>query len=306
MASLHECIEEYLLNIKSVRGLSENTVTSYRNDLLHLEEMLGPDTDCASVTLEELRMAVGGMNQHKYSAVSINRFIAAVRGLFDFASQMNFIQENPALELTTLKTPKHLPRFMTQSEVDEICSAPENMSILWPSRDKALFEMFYSSGCRISEMARLKLRDLSPDFSSAIVLGKGGKERQVFFEDDAVKSLAVYLKERSVRFPESMPGNGKEVENLFLNQKGGALSVRGIRMIVSEYSGVRGTNRHVNPHAFRHTFATSMLLNGADIRVVQEMLGHSSISTTQKYTHVTTERLKEVYNQAFPHSGKED
>ncbi|MBO4387668.1 MAG: tyrosine-type recombinase/integrase [Treponema sp.] len=304
--SIEECCAEYLLYIKSVRGLSENTVKGYGEDFKHLKEILAPEKPLKDLTLEDLRSCVGWLSRKKYGSVSINRFIAAVRGLFAYCKKFGYIKSNVSLELKTLKAPKHLPRFMTGTEVDALCIEPEKEPLLWQSRDRALFEMLYSSGCRVGELAHLKFGDFSPDFKTALVTGKGRKDRRVYFEKDAVSSLQAYLAERKSRFPEREKDGGSPVEEVFLNQKGTPLSEHGIWYIVSRYSGVEGTNRHVSPHAFRHTFATAMLTAGADIRAVQEMLGHSSISTTQRYTHVTTERLKEVYKQAFPHSGKQD
>lgn len=304
--SIEECCAEYLLYIKSVRGLSENTVKGYGEDFKHLMQILTPQKSLKDLTLEDLRGCVGSLSRRKYGTVSINRFIAAVRGLFAYCKKFGYIKSNVSLELKTLKAPKHLPRFMTATEVDALCIEPEKEPLLWQSRDRALFEMLYSSGCRVGELANLKFGDFSPDFKTAVVTGKGKKDRRVYFEKDAVSSLLAYLAERKSRFPEREKNGGSPVEEVFLNQKGTPLSEHGIWYIVSRYSGVEGTNRHVSPHAFRHTFATAMLAAGADIRAVQEMLGHSSISTTQRYTHVTTERLKEVYKQAFPHSGKQD
>lgn len=304
--SIQECCAEYLLYIKSVRGLSENTVKGYGEDFKHLMLILKPQMPIKDVTLEDLRGCIGSLSRRKYGIVSINRFIAAVRGLFAYCKKFGYIKSNVSLELKTLKAPKHLPRFMTGTEVDALCIEPEKEPLLWQARDKALFEMLYSSGCRVGEIAHLRLKDFSSGFKSAVVTGKGKKDRRVFFAEDAVSSLLAYLAERKSRFPERESDGGNPVQEVFLNQKGNPLSEHGIWYIVSRYSGVEGTNRHVSPHAFRHTFATAMLAAGADIRAVQEMLGHSSISTTQRYTHVTTERLKEVYKQAFPHSGKQD
>ncbi|MBO5691028.1 MAG: tyrosine-type recombinase/integrase, partial [Spirochaetaceae bacterium] len=174
------------------------------------------------------------------------------------------------------------------------------------ARDKALFQMFYSSGCRVAEMAGLTLEDFSQDLSSAMVRGKGGKDRRVFFTPTASSALKEYLPQRQQKLLHSGKDVAKEpVRSLFLNNQGGALTTRGIRYILSRYSGVEGTNNPVSPHAFRHTFATALLSNGADVRMVQEMLGHSSISTTQRYTHITTAQLVKTYNQAHPHGGTE-
>ena len=304
--TVSQACEEYLLYIGSVKSLSVNTVTGYREDFSHLIDMTGSDKLVSDLTLMDMRECVGILSRKKYSASSINRFIASLRGMMAYCKKFGYIDVNPALELKGLKLPKKLPRFMTQTEVDSLCRVPDEASILWEKRDKALFEMLYSSGCRVSEIVGLKIRDLTSDFSSAIVTGKGKKDRRVYFEKDAREALEAYLKDRDERFPQFSLGGAFPVQNVFLNNKGGALTDNGVRYILSRYTGPEGTNRHISPHAFRHTFATAMLSNGADIRMVQEMLGHSSISTTQRYTHVTTERLKEVYAQAFPHSGKKD
>lgn len=304
--TLSDCITEYLLYLKTVRGFSDNTITGYGDDLKHLTLILTPQKKMEEITYEDLLQSVGSLSRRKYSAASVNRYISAVRGLFAYCKKFQYISRNAAIELKTVKLPKHLPRFMTDSEVDELCSMPQKKDLLWAARDKAIFEMFYSSGCRVSELASLTFSSFTKDFKSAVVTGKGRKDRRVYFEDDAVKSLKEYLVERKARFPSREPKEAGGVQNIFLNQQGTALTDRGIKYIVSVYSGAEGTNRHMSPHAFRHTFATSMLSEGADVRVVQELLGHSSISTTQRYTHISTERLKEVYRQAHPHSGSKE
>lgn len=293
--SLKEAVDEFLAYEKGVRCLSPFSVKGYTNDLLKLESYLG-DCSLLSVTTENLRFCIGKLVREKKSPASINRFIAAVRSLFAYCRRLGYIKVNPALEIKTLKNPVRIPRFMSTAEVDALCREPERNELLWTSRDCALFEMLYSSGCRVSEIAGLKLSDFSKDFKNARVLGKGSKERYVFFTDEAVKALRLYLPERKNCIPAE-----KETDYVFVNRRGGPLSVQGIRWILGRYTSEAGTGKHVNPHAFRHTFATSLLTEGADIRIVQEMLGHSSISTTQRYTHITASRLIETYNRAHPH-----
>ena len=304
--TLGEACDEFLVYIENVRGFSHNSVIGYGEDLKHLIAFSGEDTLFSQITLQDLKSCVGELSRKNYKPATINRFIAATRGLFAYCRKFHYIQYNIALELKTVRIPKRLPRYMTQSEIDAMCRSPEEKKLLWPARDKALFEMLYSSGCRVSEIAGLKFGDFSSGYESALVLGKGSKERRVYFEKDARSALKLYLDEREKRFPVTSRKGAFTVKNIFVNQKGRPLTTQGIWYIVTRYSGIEGTNKYVSPHAFRHTFATQMLNNGADIRMVQEMLGHSSISTTQRYTHVTKENLKETYNQAFPHSGKKD
>ncbi len=298
--TLRELTDEFLLYLSAVRGLSENTVIGYGNDLSQLLEFLTPELDVKSVTRENLMLCIGQLSKQKKSAATVNRFIAAVRTLFAYAKKLNYIEKNPSLEMKTVKLPKRVPNFMTTSEVNELCNEPVKDELLWASRDHAIFLMLYSSGCRASELVGLRLSDFMDGGRSAVVTGKGNKQRKVYFAQEARKALAEYLADRKKVLEENkvnpLPAQ------LFINQKGGPLTTGGLRYILNRYSGVEGTNHHINPHAFRHTFATTMLGNGADVRMVQEMLGHSSISTTQRYTHITTEKLIETYNKAHPHS----
>ncbi len=298
--TLRELTDEFLLYLSAVRGLSENTVKGYGNDLSQLLLFLTPALDIKSVTRENLMLCIGQLSKQKKSAATVNRFIAAVRTLFAYAAKMKYIEKNPSLEMKTVKLPKRVPNFMTTSEVNELCNEPVKEELLWASRDHAIFLMLYSSGCRASELVGLKLSDFMDGGRSAVVTGKGNKQRKVYFAEEARKALSEYLADRKKVLEENKVS--PLPVQLFINQKGGPLTTGGLRYILNRYSGVEGTNHHINPHAFRHTFATTMLGNGADVRMVQEMLGHSSISTTQRYTHITTEKLIETYNKAHPHS----
>lgn len=296
---LSELVDEFLIYLSTVRGLSDNTIIGYRNDLEQFMQFLTPEIDILTVTRENILLCVGQLSKQKKSAATINRFIAAVRTMFSYGRKFGYIQKDPSIEIKTVKIPKQVPSFMTSAEVNQLCNTPVQNELLWQSRDECLFKMMYSSGCRISEITNLKLSDFMDNYHSAIVTGKGNKQRRVFFGEDARNALARYYQDRKKVMAENHIE--KPTDQLFINQKGEPISVAGIRYIITRYSGAEGTNHHVNPHAFRHTFATTMLNNGADVRMVQEMLGHSSISTTQRYTHVTTEKLIEIYNKAHPH-----
>ena len=296
---LSELVDEFLIYLSTVRGLSDNTVVGYRNDLEQFMQFLTPEIDILTITKENILLCVGQLSKQKKSAATINRFIAAVRTMFSYSRKFGYIQKDPSIEIKTVKIPKKVPSFMTAAEVNQLCNTPLKNELLWQSRDECLFKMMYSSGCRISEITNLKLSDFMDNYHSAIVTGKGNKQRRVFFSEEARNALARYYQDRKKVMAENHIE--KPTDQLFINQKGEPISVAGIRYIITRYSGVEGTNHHVNPHAFRHTFATTMLNNGADVRIVQEMLGHSSISTTQRYTHVTTEKLIEIYNKAHPH-----
>lgn len=299
--TLKDVIDEFLIWQESVRNLSKNTVISYKNDLEILTRLLNSSIFIKDITLQNLRSCISTLSKEKKAATSINRFISAVRSLFAYCRRLGYLDVNVALSLKNVKVPTKVPRYMTQSEVDTMCNEPHNNELLWEQRDSALFEIMYSSGCRVSEIANLSITDLAKDLSSAIVKGKGNKDRRVFFTKDAVDALKEYLPLREKLISKVYP-----TKKLFINQKGGALTTHGIYYIISRYSSSEGTNKPINPHGFRHTFATSLLSNGADVRVVQELLGHSNISTTQRYTHVTTEQLINIYNLAHPHGNTKE
>ena len=299
---LSQVISEFLIYLDSVRGLSKNTLLGYDKDLGLLKNYCGNQKNLSEITKETLLLSVGELSKKGMSAATVNRYIAAVRTFFSYCKKFGYLEKNPALELKTVKIPKKLPNFMTEREVDELCNQPKVNEILWEKRDSAIFEMLYSSGCRISELVNLKLSDFIDGYHSAVVRGKGNKDRVVYFEAAAQEALKNYLGDRKKIMEENHILQSHDF--VFINQKGNPLTTGGLRYILSRYSGPEGTNHHINPHAFRHTFATTMLSNGADVRLVQEMLGHSSISTTQRYTHITTEKLIEIYKNAHPHGDK--
>ncbi|HZK19245.1 MAG TPA: tyrosine-type recombinase/integrase [Treponemataceae bacterium] len=303
--TLATLIDEYIAYIDGVRNLSACTVESYKNDLKILVELLSKNIRLASknditvsdITIEDLRRCIGILSKEKKAAASINRFISVVRNFFAYCRRFSYITNNEANELKMVKTSIKVPQFMTEGEVDLLCTQPHSKNILWQSRDTALFAMLYSSGCRVSEMASLKMADFSGLRDSAMITGKGGKDRRVYFSDDAVSALNMYLPERKAKLQRLR----KSTHAVFISQKATSLTSGGIQYIVRRYSSVEGSNKPVTPHAFRHTFATQLLNNGADVRVVQELLGHASISTTQRYTHITDKHMIELYKKAHPH-----
>jgi integrase/recombinase XerC len=315
--------EEYLSYLGGVRNLSPRTLSSYRRDL----ELLGRYTegDPLEATTSDIRLFVSALGEDGYEPSSVNRALATVRGFYRYAVRFSLRKDNPASSVRNLKAPNKLPAFLTPDEARSFCASPERLAqgapgndtgnasalveplapvtaqptALWPARDVALLTVMYSTGCRVSEIASLSLRDFAPDFSSAIVTGKGNKERKVFLSRDARAALSGYLAERSSLLARNAE-KGVASKALFLSKRCSPLSVRGIQYIVAHYSQVPGMRR-VSPHAMRHSFATTLVTRGADIRIVQEMLGHSSVSTTQRYTHVTEERIKRLYHRAHPH-----
>lgn len=299
---MNRYFEEYLSYIAGVRSLSPKTVESYRRDLSLFEDnIVMPPFEC---TVSDIRLFIADLGKQEYQSSSVNRLLASIRGFYRYAVHFGLCANNPASAIQNLKMPKKLPRFLFAPDAESFCASPvdgeKKSSSLWPTRDTALLSGLYSTGCRVSELASLRMADIDSNFASAIVKGKGNKERKVFFSKTARKALAEYLLERSECLAKQQEKKDSVVA-LFLSKRGMALSVRGIQFIVAFYSGSGREISHMSPHALRHTFATTLVNRGADIRIVQELLGHASISTTQRYTHVTQEQLTKLYHRAHPH-----
>ena len=245
-----------------------------------------------------VRSHLAYLHREKLSHRSLARHLSTLRAFFRWACREGHLARNPAKGLPAPRVPKTLPRAMSLADTESLLAAPEEGSFF--ERDRALFELLYATGLRVSEAAGLDLEDV--DFSSRLarVAGKGGKERIVTFGEEAEEALREYLParaERRRRFDESLPGEG---EPLFVNARGGRLTTRSMARLLKSRLRAAGLPSAISPHALRHTFATHLLSAGADLRSIQELLGHASLSTTQKYTHLDAARLREVYRRAHP------
>ena len=301
--------EEYLRYSAGVRHFSEKTIEAYRNDLKLFSDWLAEnEIGFTEVTGSLMRIFAAELGNRHFAPASINRTLSCVRGFYRYALRKGLCTVNPAAAVRNLKQPEKLPRFLFPDEADHFCEFPKEAGILWYARDAALFSSLYSTGCRVSELQALTVQDLQDNCSWAIVYGKGGKERKVFFADFAQEALQRYLPERaellaSLRVQQNLTIPSKTPEDaLFLNCRGGALTRYGISYIINRYTALLPNYKKLTPHAFRHSFASMFVTRGADIRVVQELLGHSSISTTQRYTHITAAQLQDMYRKAHPHA----
>jgi integrase/recombinase XerC len=291
-------IENYLEYLRSVRRVSDRTLDAYSADLHDFADFCTNRGVEPSVTgAADLRLFVGDMSLKSKAVVSVNRALSALRGFFRYLNRFGIRADNPAETLKNLKTQAHLPAFLWEREMADFAALPEKPGALWPLRDKALIMAMYSAGLRISELCSLKAGDLEKGCARARVMGKGGKERYVFFSQEGSEALAAYLPARAACLKAENPPDA-----LFISRRGNALSVPGARWIIGVYSEISPLPKNVHPHALRHSFATHLVNAGCDIRVVQELMGHASLSTTQRYTHVNMERLKTVYHKAHPHS----
>ncbi len=299
--------EHYLSYLRSVRNLSAHTLESYAKDLQKYEAFLEErGVDPRKAGLAEARGFVGRLSRDGLSPRSVNRIVSGVRGWYRYMERRGEIGANPFTEIRSLHTEKRLPSFLFEEEMARLIELPSQTSCagedsFWKLRDRAVLETLYSTGCRISELVSLNIGDIDFKNSSARVLGKGSKERNVFLGASAASSLRQYVTCRSSHAPFS-GASPDAVQAVFINQRGGRITDRGVRFILGEYLARANLGKRVTPHTFRHSFATHLLDRGADIRAVQELLGHASLSTTQVYTHVGLERLKKVYRRAHPHA----
>ncbi|HOD58244.1 MAG TPA: tyrosine recombinase [Rectinema sp.] len=290
---------DYLDYLGSVRGLSFRTVEAYRRDLAQYEVFLeGKDLDEADAS--DIRTFAGTLVMEKRAASSINRALSAVRGFYRYRMKFHEKGKDPAREVENVPTGRSLPSFLFEEEINSFLESIEGETFL-DVRDRALLEVMYSTGCRVSELCGMRLSRLNMNNFTIRVKGKGAKERLVFLCDAANQALSRYLPYRAAVIRRY---GIEEHDRIFVNSRGRPLSSRGAEKIVEKRRLKAGIRKHLTPHTFRHSFATHLVAAGADMRVVQEMLGHSNISTTQVYAHVDMERLRRVYEQAHPHGSK--
>ncbi|MDP2044515.1 MAG: tyrosine recombinase XerC [Candidatus Omnitrophota bacterium] len=287
---MEKYIEKFMRYMEIEKNYSSHTILNYKLDLQDFNKFLA-GTALEKVDYLTLRKYLAVLKEKGLGSRSVGRRLSALRSFFRFLSREGHIKTNPTLMLSSPKLDKHLPSFMTEEEVSKLIESAfaKNEKDLLGLRDRAILEVFYSSGLRISELVGLNLEDV--DFISGIVKirGKGKKERIAPIGEAALTAIRKYLDRRK-----------KQADAVFLNKNSRRITTRGIRDIVVKYLRVAGIKPGVSPHTFRHSFATHLLNRGADLRTVQELLGHANLSTTQIYTHLTTEKLKSVYDKAHP------
>ncbi|MCL5671575.1 MAG: tyrosine recombinase XerC [Acidobacteria bacterium] len=297
-------IERYVEYLRYERNASPHTVRNYRSDLIQFRNFLAVENkeariDVKSINAHHIRGFLAFLFQKEEEKASIARKLAAVRAFFKFLSREHLLAENPAAAVSTPKLDKKLPRIMTEEEMntflDRVAQAAEVGGPVM-LRDRAIMELLYASGLRVSELAGLDLRNVNFGDSFVLVRGKGSKERIVPFGSKAKMALEAYLPFRERLLRETRTGSAA----LFLNVRGRRLTTRSVDRLLKQYALTFGPNVKVSPHSLRHAFASHLLAEGADLRAIQEMLGHKSLATTQKYTQVSIKHLMEVYDKAHP------
>ena len=291
---------DFIAKLEHEKGFSEHTLRAYHKDLLQFDNFLKAEkrSSLESVNHLLLRRFLAVLRSKNYSKTTIARKLASIRSFFKFLIREGELVANPFEMLRTPKQDKKLPHFLSITEVDVLLKTPDS-STLMGLRDMAIMETLYSTGIRVSELVGLD--EGSIDFLAGMikVQGKGKKERLVPIGSPAIKAINEYIDSKSMSKKQDEKSASRS-EPLFLNKYGGRLTARSVARSLDKYLKVSGINLLTSPHTFRHSFATHLLDKGADLRSVQEMLGHSSLSTTQVYTHITTERLKNVYDKAHP------
>lgn len=295
-----DTLEEQLINflefLSVERGLSNNTIESYQRDLknyiayLKLQKIDDLDKTTRTVVVSYLLL----MQRKGKASSSISRACAAIKSFYHFLSLERKIKNDPTLNIETPKFEHRLPRVLTLKEIEALLSQPD-ISKSIGLRDRAMLELLYASGMRVSELISLNVDDVNMDMGFVKCTGKGSKERILPVGSIALDYLKRYLTEAR---PELIKNN--DTKKLFVNNQGKKLTRQGFWKILKKHTLKAGINKHITPHTLRHSFATHLLENGADLRSVQEMLGHADISTTQIYTHLTKSKIKEVYDKAHP------
>ncbi|HEX8948138.1 MAG TPA: site-specific tyrosine recombinase/integron integrase [Dissulfurispiraceae bacterium] len=299
---LEQHIRKFLRYLEVERGVSGHTLRAYKKDLGDFCKHCG-SLSPEKVDMIDIRGFVSDQVMGGRSKSTVARKLATLRSFFGYLYQEGYIKINQAKLVPSPKAAKHLPNFLSVDDTFELVQTPEGVGLL-PVRDRAILELLYSSGLRVSEVAALNIDDLNLREGLVKARGKGRKERIVPVGSKAVDALKSYLIERMLfKKKKSSPDSGTA---FFLNRSGGRLTDRQIRRIVVKAARAIGINGQIGPHTLRHTFATHLLVGGADLRAIQELLGHSSLSTTQKYTHLDIGHLVDIYDKAHPYGGDVD
>lgn len=297
--------KEYIENFKTYLGVeknfSEHTLDAYTSDIVSYILWLN-GTSCVDVDFNKLREYLHFIQRFDYKKTTIARKTASIRTFYKYLFRERYVDTNPATSLSAPKRPKSLPKFLTTEEIEQILN---NVKIDTPAgfRNRVILELLWATGMRVSELSNLNFGDLNIEENEIKVFGKGAKERIVLISDRAKNYLIQYINTaRKLIAPEYNTGEINEDTPLFINSTGFRLQNKTIRNVVNEIVERIELPKKVTPHVFRHSFATRLIENGADLRVVQELLGHAGISNTQIYTHISMKHMKEVYEAAHPHS----
>ncbi|QNQ80491.1 site-specific tyrosine recombinase XerD [Lactobacillus sp. PV034] len=297
MTTLQDNLADYLRYAQVERGLSDNTIASYRQDLNeYLNFLLLEQQSIWEVDAVEVDLFLGKLRDQGKATSSISRMVSSLRKFYQWLLRQDLIERDPLVKVDAPKQEKRLPLALSEAEVDQLLAQPQ-VEKSGGLRDRAILETLYATGMRVSELINLKMSDLHQELKLIKVLGKGSKERLIPISDVALSWIDEY--DKQVRQKQLLKSKSF-TDIIFLNQRGGKLSRQAVWQLLKKYCQTAGITKNVTPHTLRHTFATHLLENGADLRVVQELLGHSDIATTQIYTNLTQKHIMEVYRKTHP------
>lgn len=286
---MKDYIDKFIRYLDLEKGASSHTLRAYRKDLREFSESVKCEPN--NIDIIDLRGFIAGQIQKGLNKTTVSRRLSSIRSFFKFLNREGYMKTNPAKLVSNPKVPKLLPRFLSVDDVFSLVEKPEGIGFL-PARNRAVLELLYSSGLRVSELSGINTDDIHIKECLIKIKGKGKKERIVPIGSKAIDAMKSYIIERMLL-------KSKE-RALFLNRMGKRLTERGVRRIVVKYARAIGIHGRIGPHTLRHSFASHLLQGGADLRVIQELLGHASLSTTQKYTHLDITHLMDVYDKAHP------
>ena len=297
---MNNYIDKFIDYLKYERNFSDYTVLNYQEDLKSFCGYLEKNkiNEIKNIDYQVIRKYLVYMHNKKLSKKSAARHISTLRTFFKYLKLHNVIYNNPMTLISNPKLDKTLPKFLYNEELNIIENIPENDTYLG-IRDRLIIEMFYATGIRVSELSRISIKDIDFKNKKILITGKGNKQRIVLFGNTCLKLMNNYLNNSRMYIL-----GDKDSFYLFVNKRGNRLSENSIRIILKDILKKSGLNIKLTPHILRHTFATDLLNNGADLRTVQELLGHENLKTTEIYTHITNDRLKKVYNSCHPRARK--
>ena len=296
--SFIDIIDSFLITLEKERNFSLHTIKAYKNDLTRFNLFLNKGKSrnkFKEINRNDIRRFLADEYENEYTSKTVARRLATIKSFFKYLVKVELIEDNVSIHIHSPKVPKKLPNFVDKNLIDVLMSSPP-LDTLIGVRDRAVLELFYSTGVRLSELVNINIGDFHLDKKLVRVIGKGNKERIIPYGKTAESAIENYLKMRNLSFKPVFARSP-----LFVNSSEKRISKRTIQRRMNNYIKLVADGKSVGPHILRHTFATHLLDNGADIRAVKDLLGHSSLSSTQIYTHVSIEKLKKDYNQAHPH-----
>jgi integrase/recombinase XerC len=294
-------VNDYLEYLKYQKNYSEHTIKNYSNDIEeYLEYIDSENLNFKDIRYSDVRFYLMYLKDTKKdSNSSIDRKLSSLRGFYKYIANQGIVKTNVFSLVNGPKKSKKLPRYFEYNELEEMFNVPDKTTSIG-QRDLLILEMLYATGVRVSELVNIKVSDIDLGRRNILILGKGNKERYVTYGEYCEEALNNYLNNGYIHL------NLKRSDYLFLNNNGGVLTDRGVRYLLDKIIKQTSINKSISPHMIRHSFATHLLNNGCDLLTVQKLLGHESIKATQIYTHVTTDRLKEVYYKSFPRAKRDD